>query len=134
MSVFHDQAQFMRATEQQKDAPLYLDLVREEYHELLAAWGKRDFGAKPLAERQAEIADAIMDSIYVLAGLANCLYGPEMSLRMFKEVHHSNMSKVQAVEGLDGVEYIVKRRDDGKILKPETFWAPDLVAIIRGQK
>lgn len=121
MSVFHDQHLFMTATDQEPDADLYYGLVCEEGAELDLAWEQGDM---------VQVADGIMDSIYVLAGLANSLWGPDKALQMWEEVQRSNMSKVQAIETIDGVEYVVKRRDDGKILKPESYFKPDLERII----
>ena len=131
MSVFHDQALFMKATEQEPDAKLYRELVKEEVEkELRESWYK--FMQFRSYENEAMVADSIMDSIYVLAGMANSLWGPDKSLTMFKEVHRSNMSKVVPVETLGGVKYAVKRRDDGKILKPASFSPPNLFQIITG--
>lgn len=128
MSVFHDQALFMQATEQQPDANLYMNMVREEVQELEEGWAKLCRYNGP--ENQAEVADAIMDSIYVLAGLANSLFGADMAQQMWQEVQRSNLSKIRAIETDSGIEYAVKRRDDGKIIKPESFRAPDLFGII----
>lgn len=128
LSIFHDQALFMRATEQQANPNLYMNLVREEIQELEDGWAK--LCRYNSAENQAEVADAIMDSIYVLAGMANSLWGADVAQRMWGEVQRSNMSKVQVIETNSGIEYAVKRRDDGKIQKPSTFRAPDLFSIV----
>lgn len=129
MSIFHKQQLFMTATEQKPNAPLYRELVKEEAEtELTEAWEKYRF-AQTL-QNEAELADAIMDSIYVLAGMANSLWGPDTSAKLFDEVQRSNMSKVQVIETSDGIEYVVKRREDGKIQKPETFSKPDLIGIL----
>lgn len=128
MSIFHDQALFMKATEQQSNPNLYMDLVREEIGELEAGWEKLCRYNGP--ENQAEVADAIMDSIYVLAGLANSLWGADVAQRMWGEVQRSNMSKVSVIETSNGIEYAVKRRTDGKIEKPASFRAPYLFGII----
>lgn len=68
-----------------------------------------------------EIADAIADSIVVLIGTA-LAYGIPLK-QVWKEVHRSNMAKMQP----DGT---VKRRADGKILKPEGWTPPDIKSII----
>lgn len=70
-----------------------------------------------------EIADAIADSIVVLIGTA-LAYGIPLK-QVWKEVHRSNMAKMQP----DGT---VKRRADGKILKPEGWTPPDIKGIIDG--
>jgi len=43
---------------------------------------------------------------------------------VFSEIHRSNMTKV-----VDGK---VVRREDGKILKPDTYEKPNIEAILRG--
>lgn len=68
-----------------------------------------------------EVADGIVDSVYVLYQLANSL-GINFDA-CFAEVHRSNMSKRQP----DGT---VKRREDGKILKPDSFSPPNLKPIM----
>jgi predicted HAD superfamily Cof-like phosphohydrolase len=131
MSIFHQQQLFMTATEQAPNAPLYRELVKEEVEEELEeAWEK--FSHAPTFDNEAELADAIMDSLYVLAGMANSLWGADKALTMFEEVHRSNMSKVVPVETLEGIKYAVKRRDDGKIEKPSSFSPPNLLKIVSG--
>ena len=61
-------------------------------------------------------ADAIADLIYVLIGTA-LRYGIPLD-EVFAEVHRSNMTK-------DGT-----RRDDGKILKGESFEPPRIKEIL----
>jgi len=87
---------------------LYWKLINEESEELLEAMLKDD---------TVEIADAIGDSIWVLLGLA-CTLGIDMD-RVWQEIRASNMSKFP----LDGKP---KFREDGKILKPDTFFEPDI--------
>jgi hypothetical protein len=126
MTIFHDQQIFMSATGQEPNPRLYRELVREEYGELTVGWLKYD--CAPTTENSIELADAIMDSIYVLAGLANSLYGPDIAQRMWEEVQRSNMSKCVFEDG----KFTVLRRADGKVQKPPTFSPPDLFSIITG--
>ena len=91
---------------------LRAELVREEYEEFMDAMAKEDL---------VEIADAICDLHYVLSGTSVSFGIPEDEC--FAEVHASNMSKVDA----DGT---IHRRDDGKIIKGDGFFAPDLHSII----
>lgn len=129
MNIFEDQQMFMTVTGQAASPALYFDLVNEEVNdEMRPAWER--FKADPSREALAELADGIMDSIYTLAGLANSLLGPEVAQRMWNEVQASNMSKVQAIETDSGIEYTVRRREDGKILKPDSYFKPDLIGII----
>jgi predicted HAD superfamily Cof-like phosphohydrolase len=117
-TVFHEQAFFMRACQQEttrnstKQAEMYLNLIHEEVAELHEAVGNLD---------DVETFDAILDIIVVCIG-----YGLSRGWPMvegWQEVMQSNLAKV----GTDG---FVKRRDDGKILKPEGWKAPDLKRVL----
>lgn len=94
---------------------LRIELIREEYHELLSAHEGEDI---------CEFADAICDLVYVLVGTA-VSYGIPFD-RCFAEVQRSNMSKL----GEDGKPIV---REDGKILKGPNFSPPDLHSIIYGE-
>ncbi len=113
---FKDQAQFMRAcgqtvaVENLVQAELYNDLVWEEFHEFVTAG------------TDVERADATIDLIVVLIGYAHSMGWPLTAL--WTEVHRSNMDKVDPKTGA------VKRRDDGKILKPEGWKPPDIDRIL----
>lgn len=66
-------------------------------------------------------ADALADIIYVCIGAAN-----EMGIDLaavWDEVHRSNMAKI----GPDGE---VKRRADGKVIKPEGWTPPDIARAL----
>ena len=103
------------------DLRLRAKLHREEYRELQEGINllidAEDDGEAYSA--LVEIADGIADLIYVVAGTAVTLGIPLENV--WAEVQRSNMSKI----GPDGV----KRRDDGKILKPDTF-SPALIEPI----
>lgn len=95
-------------------------LIKEEVAaELFPALNKLMQHASP--ENITEVADALVDSVYVLLGTAVALDLPWQEL--WDEVHRSNMAKVHS----DGS---IKRREDGKILKPEGWKPPDLHTII----
>ena len=86
------------------------DLLQEEVNELYDA---SKFGDV------VEVADAIIDCLYVLLGTA-VEYGLSRILeKCFDEVHRSNMSKL----GLDGNPVV---RHDGKVLKGENYSPPNL--------
>jgi len=91
---------------------LRLDLIHEELEELEEAISNKDM---------VEIADALTDLLYVIYGAGHA-FGMDLDA-CFLEVHESNMSKL----GSDGR---VIRREDGKILKSENFFAPDLGPIL----
>lgn len=77
------------------------------------------------SENLVKIADGIADSIVVLIGTA-IAYGIPLK-QVWKEVHRSNMAKMQA----DGT---VKRREDGKILKPDNWTPPDIEGILNANR
>ena len=68
-----------------------------------------------------EIADALGDLLYVVYGAGHA-FGIDLD-ECFKEFHASNMSKL----GPDGKPI---KREDGKVLKPDTFFPPDLKSIL----
>lgn len=72
------------------------------------------------SDNLVEIADGIFDSIVVLLGTA-IAYG--IPKEVWSAIHISNMAKAQC----DGT---VIRREDGKILKPEGWKAPDIGRIL----
>ena len=70
-----------------------------------------------------EVADGIVDSVYVLFQLANTLGLPFDEL--FLAVHNNNMSKIQ--HDADGK---LLKRTDGKLLKPEGYKKVELRSIV----
>lgn len=94
------------------------DLIDEEVNrELKEAIIQRDM---------VGIADGAIDSIYVIIGLMH-EYGLPVEA-LFKEVQRANMAK--AHEQDDG-SFKCIRREDGKILKPEGWEAPDIEGVLR---
>ena len=91
---------------------LRLDLIQEEFEELQEAIDNNDM---------VEVADALTDLLYVVYGAGHA-FGIDLD-ECFLEVHASNMSKL----GPDGRAI---RREDGKVLKSENFFAPDLAPIL----
>jgi predicted HAD superfamily Cof-like phosphohydrolase len=124
MNSYDDVRSFMRAGEQQvyntPDMPyeriaqgtLYMKLVKEEFTELMHAWNEEDI---------IEIADACADLKWVIEGLEHSLGIPQQEV--WDEVARSNMSKL-----VDGK---LIKREDGKVLKPDTFVRPDLEKILK---
>lgn len=84
-------------------------LLREEYEELSDATAEGDI---------VEVADALADIIYICVGTA-LEYGIPLD-RVWAEVQRTNMAKVDPTTGK------VRRRPDGKILKPDGWTAPDV--------
>lgn len=93
---------------------LRVKLSQEELDEYKEAVDKKDL---------IEIADALTDRLYVLLGdfLAHGMGG--LLEPLFDEVQASNMSKLTK----DGQ---VLRREDGKILKSDQFFQPNLQRVI----
>ena len=91
---------------------LRLDLIEEELDELHYAIDNKDM---------VEIADALGDLLYVVYGAGHA-FGIDLD-ECFKEIHASNMSKL----GPDGKPI---KREDGKVLKPDSFFPPDLKTIL----
>ena len=91
---------------------LRVDLIEEELDELHYAMDNKDM---------VEIADALGDLLYVVYGAGHA-FGIDLD-ECFKEIHASNMSKL----GPDGKPI---KREDGKVLKPDTFFPPDLKTIL----
>ena len=119
MTVFDDQAKFMMACGQTvgQNNPdqfnLYLKLVAEEMSELVKAVEVND---------AVEIFDALLDIIVVCIGAGHSAGLPMQA--GWEEVVRSNMAKVDPTTGY------VRRREDGKILKPEGWTPPQLDNLI----
>jgi len=108
-----DVRKFMDAADQPSDqgwgeqAALYMDLITEEYEETLEAYNKGDL---------VEVADGLADMVWVIMGMANTLGIPFEDV--WREVKSSNMSKC-----VDGK---LIKRDDGKVMKPDTYFPPNI--------
>lgn len=105
---------------------LRADLIAEEYVETLQALG---FDATPRAPRISganvdlvKLADGLTDLIYVAIGCA-LEFGIPLEA-VWNEVHRTNMAKVDLASGT------VRRRLDGKVLKPDGWTPPDIRAIL----
>lgn len=90
---------------------LYMKLIQEEFDETLDAFSKGD---------TIEVADGLADMVWVIMGLASSLGIPFD--KVWDEVRASNMSKV-----VDGK---LIKREDGKVLKPEGYFRPDINAVL----
>jgi predicted HAD superfamily Cof-like phosphohydrolase len=99
--------QYPSTDEQKSQVELYMNLIREEFEELEEGHTNKDV---------VEVADACGDLIWVILGLCNSLGIPMAPV--WHEITASNMSKT-----VDGK---VIRRDDGKILKPDTYFPPNI--------
>lgn len=95
-----------------EERELRRSLMKEEYSEYVEAEQNDDL---------ENIAKELSDIVYIAYGTA-VSYGISLD-KIFEEVHRSNMSKVNP----DGT---ITRRADGKILKPDTYTAPDLTKFL----
>lgn len=112
VKVFMDACD-QKETDFSRQSDLYLDLITEEYQELITAYFNKDL---------VEIADACADLKWVIEGLEHSLTLPQQDI--WDEVARSNLSKISA----NGK---VLKRDDGKVLKPEGWSPPDIKSILQ---
>jgi predicted HAD superfamily Cof-like phosphohydrolase len=124
---FRDQEKFMRACDQsvagdEKQFDMYLDLIREEYKELLVAQGLDDNHNKVSTADPVETLDALIDIIVVTIGAIHSAgYDAEGA---WKEVMRTNFAKIDKETGK------VRKREDGKVLKPLGWTPPELAPFI----
>lgn len=98
----------------QAEAELRYNLMKEENEEYLDACRKGDL---------VEIADALGDQLYILFGTI-LRHGLQHKIEeVFDEIHRSNMSKLDA----EGNPIF---REDGKILKSELYFRPDIKTVL----
>jgi predicted HAD superfamily Cof-like phosphohydrolase len=90
------------------------NILREEVDELIQAMLRND---------TVETADGIIDCIYILIGTAHEAGIAHKLNDCFDEIHRSNMSKLDK----NGNPVL---RSDGKVLKSEFYFRPDLKRII----
>jgi predicted HAD superfamily Cof-like phosphohydrolase len=94
---------------------LRFELMREENQEYLDAVDEKDL---------VGIADALGDQLYILCGTI-LKHGMQHIIEdVFEEIQASNMSKL----GADGKPIY---REDGKILKGENYFKPDISKFIK---
>jgi len=100
-----------------RDALLRYKLIREENEEYLDAALRGDL---------VEVADALGDVLYILCGTL-LKHGLEHKIdEVFREIQRSNMSKLDA----NGKPIY---REDGKVLKSELYFRPDIANILKAQ-
>jgi predicted HAD superfamily Cof-like phosphohydrolase len=114
---FRDQEKFMRACDQSVDAfdeaqyNMYKSLIDEEFKELQEAH-----------DMEAEL-DALIDILVVTVGAIHSAgFDAEGA---WKEVMSTNFAKIDKDTGK------VRKREDGKVLKPLGWVAPNLVPFLK---
>jgi len=119
-NAFRDQEKFMRACDQtvegfnNKQFTLYLKLIKEEYDELFAA---------NLEDDRVEMLDALVDILVVTIGAIHS--GGFDAEGAWKEVMRTNFAKIDHETGK------VRKREDGKVLKPIGWTPPELAQFIK---
>ena len=115
-SPFRDQAKFMKACDQtvgsfnQSQYKLYCDLMHEEFNE--------EFQAALEANDRVEQLDALIDILVVTIGAIHS--GGFDAEAAWKEVMRTNFAKIDHETGK------VRKREDGKVLKPLGWEPPSL--------
>lgn len=116
---FRDQEKFMRACDQSVDKfneqqySMYVNLIDEEHQELLEA---------TLAEDPVEQLDALIDILVVTIGAIHSMGADAEGA--WKEVMKTNFAKIDSETGK------VRKREDGKVLKPVGWMPPELAPFV----
>jgi predicted HAD superfamily Cof-like phosphohydrolase len=117
---FRDQEKFMRACDQSVDEfntdqfRLYCNLIEEESKELKVAIDNND---------SVETLDALIDILVVTIGAIHSIGADAEGA--WKEVMRTNFAKIDKDSGK------VRKREDGKVLKPIGWTPPNLKPFIK---
>jgi predicted HAD superfamily Cof-like phosphohydrolase len=119
-NLFRDQEKFMRACDQtvgehnKEQFELYVKLIEEEFKELKEAIASND---------RVEQLDALEDILVVTVGAIHSMGADGEG--GWKEVMGTNFAKIDKLTGK------VRKREDGKVLKPLGWVAPNLKQYIK---
>jgi predicted HAD superfamily Cof-like phosphohydrolase len=117
---FRDQEKFMKACDQSTDTynksqcKLYTDLIEEEVNELFVAIRDND---------DVEKLDALVDILVVTIGAIHSMGADAEGA--WKEVMRTNFAKIDHETGK------VRKREDGKVLKPVGWTPPNLKPFVK---
>ena len=117
---FRDQEKFMKACDQSVDGfnkdqfALYFNLIKEELEELEVAYSAGD---------NVEMLDALIDILVVTIGALHS-FGADGE-GGWKEVMQTNFNKIDRDTGK------VRKREDGKVLKPVGWTPPNLTPFLK---
>jgi predicted HAD superfamily Cof-like phosphohydrolase len=117
---FRDQEKFMRACDQSVEGfnesqfNLYTKLIQEEVDELWDANAKAD---------QTECLDALIDILVVTIGAVHSMGADAEGA--WREVMSTNFAKIDQETGR------VRKREDGKVLKPLGWTPPNLEPFVK---
>jgi len=112
---FRDQEKFMKACDQTvgdfnlKQFEMYKNLIEEEFDELVTAESNKD---------SVEQLDALIDILVVTIGAIHSMGADAEGA--WKEVMRTNFDKIDSQTGK------VRKREDGKVLKPVGWTPPNL--------
>lgn len=116
---FRDQEKFMRACDQTVETGntdqfnMYLKLIEEEAEELNQAI---------IDKNKLEMLDALIDMLVVTIGAIHSMGADAEGA--WKEVMRTNFAKIEKETGK------VRKREDGKVLKPVGWTPPDLAPFL----
>jgi predicted HAD superfamily Cof-like phosphohydrolase len=119
-NAFRDQEKFMKACDQttadwnQAQFNLYVNLIDEESKELKEAIAACD---------NVEILDALTDILVVTIGAIHSMGADGDGA--WKEVMRTNFAKIDSETGK------VRKREDGKVLKPVGWTPPNLLPFVK---
>ena len=119
VAEFHDAFRIPNASKPhadltQEEAELRHRLMAEENDEYLEA---------ACAGDMVEVADALGDQLYILAGTMMRHGMQDVIVKVFQEIQSSNMSKL----GADGQPIL---REDGKVMKGPNYFRPNIAGIL----
>ena len=123
MNPFRDQEKFMKACGQsvavynEAQYKLYSDLIEEEFND--------EFKTAVANNDRVEQLDALIDILVVTIGAIHS--GGFDAEGAWKEVMNTNFAKIDSETGK------VRKREDGKVLKPLGWKAPELAQFIKGE-
>ena len=121
MNPFRDQEKFMKACGQsvavynEAQYKLYSDLIEEEFND--------EFKTAVANNDRVEQLDALIDILVVTIGAIHS--GGFDAEGAWKEVMRTNFAKIDHETGK------VRKREDGKVLKPLGWTAPELKPFIK---
>lgn len=119
-NAFNDQEKFMRACDQTVDSfnqsqfNMYIGLIEEEAGELVEAINNHD---------KVETLDALIDILVVTIGAIHSMGADGEGA--WNEVMRTNFAKIDPETGK------VRKREDGKVLKPEGWEPPKLETYLQ---
>jgi predicted HAD superfamily Cof-like phosphohydrolase len=119
-NAFRDQEKFMRACDQtvgelnEDQFVLYVNLIKEEVEELAVALSEGN---------RLETLDALEDILVVTIGAIHSMGADAEGA--WKEVMSTNFAKIDKETGK------VRKREDGKVLKPQGWTPPDLGQFLK---